>query len=61
MPGQSLKSMFASQQETLDRKMDGPYNVVVGEAFSMDIDYVQSTLLYMLFGGYLGICVWKCV
>jgi hypothetical protein len=41
--------------------MDGPYNVVVGEAFSMDIDYVQSTLLYMLFGGYLGICVWKCV
>ena len=33
MPGQSLKSMFASQQETLDRKMDGPYNVVVGEAF----------------------------
>jgi hypothetical protein len=32
-------------QETLDRKMDGPYNVVVGEAFSMDIDYVQGPML----------------
>ena len=48
-------------QETLDKKMDGPFNVVVGEAFTFDIDYVQQTLLYMIFGGYLSVCVWKCV
>ena len=41
--------------------MDGPFNVVVGEAFTFDIDYVQQTLLYMIFGGYLSVCVWKCV
>ena len=48
-------------QETLDKKMDGPFNVVVGEAFTFDIDYVEQTLLYMIFGGYLSVCVWKCV
>ena len=48
-------------QETLDKKMDGPFNVVVGEAFTFDIDYVEQTLLYMIFGGYLSGCVWKCV
>ncbi len=41
--------------------MNGPFNVVVGESFTMDIVHVQSTLLYMFFGGYLGILVWKCV
>ena len=41
--------------------MDGPFNVVVGEAFTFDIDYVEQTLLYMIFGGYLSVCVWKCV
>ena len=51
-------SMF---QEVLDKKMDGPFNVVVGESFTFDIEYLQHSLLYMLFGGYLSVCVWKCV
>lgn len=45
----------------LDKKMGGPFNVVVGEAFSVDIDYIQTTFMYMVFGGYLGIFVWKCI
>lgn len=40
--------------------MDGPYNVVVGEAFTFDIAYEIHSLLYMVFGGYLSVCVWKC-
>ena len=48
-------------QTTLDQKMNGPYNVIVGESFSLEIDYVQSTLMYMFFGGYLAIMIWKCV
>ncbi|CAB4061345.1 DNAL4 [Lepeophtheirus salmonis] len=45
----------------LDDKMDGPYNVIVGEAFSIDMDYIHGSLLYIMFGGYLSICVWKCI
>ena len=48
-------------QKTLDAKMNGPFNVIVGESFSFEMDYVQKTLLYMYFGGYLAILVWKCV
>ena len=48
-------------QRVLDKKMNGPFNVIVGESFTMDITHVQSSLLYMYFGGYLAILVWKCV
>lgn len=48
-------------QNVLDKKMNGPYNVVVGESFTMDIAHVRSSMLYMYFGGYLAILVWKCV
>ena len=48
-------------QNVLDKKMNGPYNVVVGESFTMDIAHVRSSLLYMYFGGYLAVLVWKCV
>ena len=41
--------------------MNGPFNVIVGESFSIEMDYVQKTLLYMYFGGYLAIVVWKCL
>ncbi|TRY72341.1 hypothetical protein TCAL_16159 [Tigriopus californicus] len=46
---------------TLDQKMSGPFNVIVGESFSSEMDFVQNSLLYMFFGGYLAILVWKCV
>jgi len=48
-------------KNTLDDKYDGPFNVIVGESFSLDVDYVQSTFFYMIFGGYLAIYIWKCV
>ncbi len=48
-------------QDAFERKLGGPFNVVVGESFSMEIDYVKNSLFYMYFGGYLAILVWKCV
>lgn len=41
--------------------MSGPFNVVVGESFTMEIAHVRSSMLYMFFGGYLAVLVWKCV
>merc|ERR1740129_268054 len=38
-------------KNSLDDKYDGPFNVIVGESFSLDVDYVQSTFFYMIFGG----------
>ena len=54
-------SMNASFQEAMDKKLGGPFNVVVGEAFSLDVDYLNESFFYMIFGGYLGIFVWKCI
>ena len=48
-------------QNAMDKKLGGPFNVVVGEAFSIDVDYLNESFFYMIFGGYLGIFVWKCV
>ena len=48
-------------KEALDKKMNGPFNVVVGESFLMDVVHVEKTLFYMYFGGYLAVLVWKCV
>lgn len=48
-------------KKTLDAKMNGPFNVVVGECFGLEIDFIQKTHMFMYFGGYLGICLWKCV
>ncbi len=47
-------------QDAMDKKMGGPFNVIVGESFSIEMDYVKSTLFYMYFGGYLAILIWKC-
>ena len=57
-----IETWFYSKfQETIDKKLGGPFNVVVGEAFSLDIDYIQQTFFYMVFGGYLAIYIWKCI
>ena len=48
-------------KEALDKKMNGPFNVIVGESFSMEIVHVQKTLLYMFYGGYVAVLVYKCV
>ena len=38
-------------QEALDKKMGGPFNVVVGESFSFDVAFTGTNFLYMYFGG----------
>ena len=48
-------------QDSVDKKLGGPFNVVVGESFSLGIDYIQQQFFYMYFGGYLAIYVWKCI
>ena len=48
----SLFLMFVSFfQEALDKKMGGPFNVVVGESFSFDVTFTGTNFLYMYFGG----------
>ncbi len=61
LDGARLVAASSAPKESLDRKLGGPYNVVVGESFSLEIDYVKSTLFYMYFGGYLAVLIWKCV
>ena len=59
----------------LSKKFGPGWNAVVGEAFSFEIsftkyvnqsttsvfyvDFLRATLLYMYFGGHLGIAVWR--
>jgi len=44
----SLFLMFVSFfQEALDKKMGGPFNVVVGESFSFDVTFTGTNFLYM--------------
>lgn len=50
----------ANQIATNLAKKFGPgWNAIVGEAFSFEISYTKATLLYMYFGGHLGITVWR--
>ncbi|XP_046990237.1 dynein axonemal light chain 4-like [Schistocerca americana] len=47
-------------KESMDKKFQPSWNAVVGEAYGFEIDYLCSTLLFMLYGGNLGIVTWKC-
>ncbi|VVC33671.1 Dynein light chain, type 1/2 [Cinara cedri] len=45
-------------KQMLDKKYEPKWNVVVGEAFGIEMTYQINTCLYMFFGN-LGICAWK--
>ncbi|XP_019868951.1 dynein axonemal light chain 4 [Aethina tumida] len=47
-------------KEEMDKKYGPPFHVVVGEGFGFEVSYEINNLLYMFFGGNLGICIWKC-
>lgn len=47
-------------KDQMDKKFGPPFHVVVGEGYGFEISYECKNLLYMFFGGYLAICVWKC-
>ena len=36
------------------------WHVVVGEAFGFEVTYEENNLIYVFFGGHIGICAWKC-
>ncbi|CAG0891266.1 unnamed protein product [Cyprideis torosa] len=47
-------------KEELDKKFGPSWHVVVGEGFGFEVSHESKNLLYMFFGGNLGVCVWKC-
>ena len=47
-------------KETMDKKFGASWHVVVGEGFGFELTHEVKNLLYMFFGGNVGICVWKC-
>ncbi|VDN12924.1 unnamed protein product [Dibothriocephalus latus] len=58
----AMKNSVAAQclKEELDKKCGGIWHVVVGEGFGFEVDYELKSLLYMYFGGNVGILAWKC-
>jgi len=46
-------------KQMLDKKYGPQWNAVVGEAYGVHMTHQASTLMYMFFGGNLGICAWK--
>ncbi|XP_025411549.1 dynein light chain 4, axonemal-like isoform X2 [Sipha flava] len=57
--GTDYYSSAKAIKQMLDKKYGSPWNAVVGEAFGIQMTHQSSTLMYMFFGGNLGICVWK--
>lgn len=47
-------------KDNLDVKFGPSWHAVVGEGFGFNISYECKTLLYLFFGGNIGICIWKC-
>ncbi|KAI8906732.1 dynein light chain type 1-domain-containing protein [Gorgonomyces haynaldii] len=46
-------------KESMDKRAGSSWHVVVGEGFGFEITHEMKNLLYMYFGGNLGILVWK--
>ncbi|BES89242.1 Dynein light chain [Nesidiocoris tenuis] len=46
-------------KDNLDEKFGPSWQVAVGEGFGFNITYELKTLLFLYFGGNLGICIWK--
>jgi len=47
-------------KDAMDKKYGPAWHVVVGESFGFEVSHECKNLLYMFFGGNMGICVWKC-
>ncbi|XP_046981136.1 dynein axonemal light chain 4-like [Schistocerca americana] len=47
-------------KEAMDKKFGPSWHAVVGEGYGFEISYECKNLLYMFFGGNVGVCVWKC-
>lgn len=44
----------------MDRLYGQSWHVIVGEHFAFDVTYQANHLLYVFFGGNLGVLLWKC-
>lgn len=47
-------------KESMDKKYGPTWHSIVGEGFGFVITYEVKSLLYLYFGGNVGVCVWKC-
>eukprot|EP01012_Entosiphon_sulcatum_P019389 TRINITY_DN2424_c0_g1_i1.p2 TRINITY_DN2424_c0_g1~~TRINITY_DN2424_c0_g1_i1.p2 ORF type:complete len:105 (-),score=26.68 TRINITY_DN2424_c0_g1_i1:19-333(-) len=46
-------------KETMDKKFGASWHCVMGEGFGFEITYELKHLMYMFFGGYIAILVFK--
>ncbi|KAJ3018764.1 UNVERIFIED_CONTAM: Dynein light chain 4, axonemal [Siphonaria sp. JEL0065] len=46
-------------KELMDKRCGTSWHVVVGEGFGFDITHESKNLMFMYFGGTVGILVWK--
>eukprot|EP00694_Reclinomonas_americana_P005088 EC793713.1.p2 GENE.EC793713.1~~EC793713.1.p2 ORF type:complete len:106 (+),score=29.24 EC793713.1:55-372(+) len=46
-------------KDSLDKKLGGPWHVILGEHFSFEITYEVNTLLFVFWGGNLAVLVFK--
>ncbi|XP_014681214.1 PREDICTED: dynein light chain 4, axonemal-like [Priapulus caudatus] len=47
-------------KEAMDKRFGASWHVIVGEGYGFEVTHEVKNLLYMFFGGNMGICVWKC-
>lgn len=48
-----------SIKEVMDKKFGAAWHVVIGEGYGFEITHDMRNLLYMFFGGSIGILLWK--
>ncbi|KAI8801496.1 dynein light chain type 1-domain-containing protein [Cladochytrium replicatum] len=46
-------------KELMDKRCGSSWHTIVGEGFGFEITHEMRTLLYMYFGGNLGVLLWK--
>ncbi|ORY23897.1 hypothetical protein BCR33DRAFT_659996 [Rhizoclosmatium globosum] len=46
-------------KELMDKRCGSSWHVVVGEGFGFDITHEMRNLMFMYFGGTVGILIWK--
>ncbi|XP_037954229.1 dynein light chain 4, axonemal-like [Teleopsis dalmanni] len=47
-------------KQVMDVKYGASWHVAVGESFGFDVPYETNHMLFMYFGGNMGIALWKC-
>ncbi|KAI9197319.1 uncharacterized protein BJ171DRAFT_520793 [Polychytrium aggregatum] len=57
-PG-NYEAASKSIKELMDKRCGSSWHVVVGEGFGFEITNEMRNLLYMYFGGNIGVLVWK--